>query len=167
MRNQCIEHTIWLAEFPECSARYILARKSFSRRSIGSQMTTLHRSLLALCSTATYGVWLSLVSHQYWPELLFFFSILLFIFLTYILWPNLKRMSLWRQILVGAGAGYLSSVISSSVVTLIMYGASQFLERSFPSVLYIYPVISLGWLYGMIIAMTLGWKSREGAFAKS
>lgn len=119
---------------------------------------TYLRLTLAAVVTIAHGVWIYLIGRQYLPMLLFASGIILFGLSVYLMWPKLQKMSLWLKMAVGAGIGYVASIISVAVVILILYGADQFIDRFFPSSLYVYPAISLGWLYGAFVVAAVDWR---------
>lgn len=57
--------------------------------------------------------------------------------------------------LSGSLIGYVAFVLSVGVVTLIMYGADQLVDRFLSAALYVYPIISFSWLYGSFVVVSL------------
>lgn len=116
------------------------------------------RWLSVLGVTAVYGVWLYHIGRQYLPMLLLLSHALFAGGIIYLLWPRLQKGTWWYRTLTGAGVGYTASVFAAATITLTRYGGDQFFDRFFPSSLYVYPLISFGWLYGMMIVAALCWR---------
>ena len=109
------------------------------------------RPILMLVATLLFGIWIYLIGRQFLPLLMFAVSVSCCAIIMYSIWRWLNEGSLWLTLSVGALVGYFSSIVAVAIVTFTIYGASQFVGRFFPTSLYIYPSVALGWLYGMIL----------------
>ena len=112
--------------------------------------------LSVVLATLVFWVWTHLISRQHIPLLLFFVSLVVFGLISFGSWRRLRNWTLMLRILCGACIGYFSSMVAAAVVTFLLYGAGQFFDRFFPSSLYVYPLLSLGWLYGMTVFAIFG-----------
>lgn len=117
---------------------------------------SISRVFFAFSVTVAFGIWLHIIGRQYLPAMLLSVNLISFGLIAYVAWPCLRKRALILRLLAGACIGYLASVVSAAVVTLALYDSSQFIERFFPSSLYVYPFISLGWLYGVVIVALVG-----------
>ena len=112
--------------------------------------------LLVVLATLVFWIWTHLISRQHIPLLLFSVSLVVFGLISFGSWRRSRNLALILRILSGACIGYLASMVASAVVTFLLYGSGQFFDRFFPSSLYVYPLLSLGWLYGMTVFAIFG-----------
>jgi len=116
-----------------------------------------------LAATSVFGIWIYLIGRQFLPLLMLAVCVSCFAALTYSIKGWLNRAPAFQALIIGACIGYFSSIVAAAVVTFVIYGSDQFANRFFPSSLYVYPLASLGWLYGSTMIALLKFVSKKRA----
>lgn len=118
-------------------------------------MMNIKRTVVVSAATFMLWLWLGLIGSQHEPLLLLSAFLVFFCVVTYLLWGQLLKQPLWFHSAIGAGIGYVAAVFSAGISELMLRGFDQFISRDFTQNLFIFPSISLGWLYGSIVVAAL------------
>lgn len=117
-------------------------------------MTIRTMLVLALIGIATVAhfLWIGIVGRQYGPTLLFTLHAAFFLLTAYPLLALARRRRWWTQVIMGAFVGLVAAALAAATITLVVYGPDQWSARFLPTGLTLYPIASMGWLYGAVIA---------------
>lgn len=123
-------------------------------------MTNIARIVIVGIATLALWFWLSLIGSQQEPLLLLLMFLAFFGVISYLLWHSISKRSFLLQAAIGAVIGYAASVVSAAANEVMLRGLDQFVSRDFTQNLYLYPTMSLGWLYGAVVLIVLCWRHR-------
>lgn len=99
--------------------------------------------------------WLNEIIRKYEPLTIFVGHIVIFCLLTGMLWSHLYQLSTLIRALCGALIGYTAAVVSAMLVELLFGGVSELIRLDKWSLLYPYPLLSLGWVHGAAVLALL------------
>jgi hypothetical protein len=125
------------------------------------------RIIIVVAVSVLFALWLSNIVRKYDPLLLIAAHFALFGVAIWLLRAHLRRGSILVRVLAGAIVGYAVAMGSAGVIEFVVGGVDEFRRLDKSSLLYLYPLLSMGWFHGAIVFATLCYGIRNGGKLKA